>query len=164
MAEWMSAEAPSDTNLCREFVKAAQEALSTFPEVKHSWSIAAAQTHCSLLIPKANEDGFDVRIEVSRDGIVVFGEGAHQHFDTPESTHQEKVASALGLVRDLLSPHMRIREFRAGKSAYRWLMQSLHNNEWQTEGSTALLFWNYFGKRSERIFKNTTLPGRLASN
>src|SRR6266498_3885481 len=78
----------------------------------------------------------------------------------PKSTHQEKIVAALGLVRDLLSPHMRIRELRAGKSAYRWHMEALHNNEWQTEGFTGLLFWSYFAKRSERILQNTTLPGR----
>ena len=164
MAEAKTSDARCESNLCREFVQAAKAALSKTPEVNHSWSIAPNEARCSLLIPKANEDGFDVVVEVSQHGIVVFGEGAHQHFDTAESTHQDKVAAALGLVRDLLSQHMRIRELRAGKSAYRWLMESLHDNGWQTACSTVLLCWNYFGKRSERFLQNTTLPGRLASN
>jgi len=164
MAEWMTSEAQRDSNLCRDFVQAAKAALSETPQITHSWAIAANEARCSLLIPKTNEDGFDVTVEASLDGIVVFAAGAHEHFDIPESTHQERIVAALGLVRNLLSPHMRIRELRAGKSAYRWHLEALHNNEWQTEGFTGLLFWNYFAKRSERILQNTTLPGRLASN
>src|SRR5437867_3326132 len=88
MAEWMASATQSASNLCQEFIQAAKTALSSHPEIKHSWSIAANEAACSVFIPKMNEDGFDVTIEVSMDGIVVFGEGAHEHFDTPESTHQ----------------------------------------------------------------------------
>ncbi|MBI3878518.1 MAG: hypothetical protein HY301_00435 [Verrucomicrobia bacterium] len=158
----MTSETQSSSSLCREFIQTAKAALSKTPEVKHSWSIDPNEVQCSLSIPKIDEDGFDVTIEVSPDGVVVFGEGAHQHFDTPESTHPEKIIAALGLVRDLLSPHMRVGELRAGKSAFRWFMESLHENEWQAESSTGLLFWNYFARRSERVLQNKTLPGRLS--
>src|SRR5881396_3877790 len=104
MIDLMASEAQSDSNLCREFVQAAKEALSEAPQITHSWAIAANEARCSLLIPKTNEDGFDVSVEASLDGIVVFAVGAHEHFDIPESTHQERIVAALGLVRDLLSP------------------------------------------------------------
>lgn len=73
------------------------------------------------------------------------------------------VEDALGLVRDLLSPDMRVRELRAGRSAYRWFIEAFDGRTWKVEHMTGLLFWNYFGRRSEHIYQNAVLPGRLAA-
>ena len=144
-----------------EFIKIAKEAISKYPELQHSWNMNADGVSCSLTFPKQNENGFEILIEVSPNQITVFTVGAHQHFDSPEDSNETKIKTALALVRDLLSSDMRIRELRAGNSAYRWALESLHQNNWRRESSTGLLFWNYFGKRSEKIFQNYTLPTRL---
>jgi hypothetical protein len=149
------------SNLCNVFVQIANEAISKFPQLNHSWKRNSDNVGCSLTFPKQNEKGFDVMVEVSSSGIIVSTHGAHQHFDSPEDSNDVKTKKALTLVRDLLSSDMRIREFCAGNSAYRWNIEVVQDNQWRLECSTGLLFWNYFGKRSERIFQNFTLPGRL---
>ncbi|HEX4342713.1 MAG TPA: hypothetical protein VH255_04945 [Verrucomicrobiae bacterium] len=156
----MSNRQYSDSTLCGEFIQIAKSVVSKFPDLKHSWEISTDKTSCSLNFPKQNDVGFDVLVKVLPDGITVLGEGVHQHFDSDESSNESEITEALALVRDLLSPHMRIREFRAGKSAYRWNMETFRDNEWHRECTTTLLFWNYFGRRSEVIFQNKTLPGR----
>ena len=65
------------------------------------------------------------------------------------------------MARDLLSSDMRIREQRAGRHGYRWHAERLEGGKWVVESTTGLLFWNYLGWRSERIYQNTQLPGRL---
>ena len=41
---------------------------------------------------------------------------------------------------------------------------SIHDGEtWQLEAETGLLFFNFFGKRSEHVFQNHQLPGRRAA-
>lgn len=144
--------------LCQEFVQVAKTAVSKFPDLKHSWKVSEDKTCCSLNFPKQNEDGFDVLIEVSQTEVTVHTQGAHQHFDSDDTTNESKITNALALVRDLLSPHMRIRELRAGKSTYRWHIEALRNNKWNRECTTGLLLWNYFGTRGERIFRIEHCP------
>ncbi len=150
-----------DPTLCRAFITEGMEILSGRLEVQHEWSIDQNEDHCILNIPKQTDDGFDIRVEVCPDQITVYGEGTHRHFDFTGSL--EIVDSAFGLARDLLSPHMRIRELRAAGSPYRWFMESFQSDRWFVEQSTGLFFWNYFGQRSERILQNRILEGRLDS-
>jgi len=70
------------------------------------------------------------------------------------------VRDALGLVRDLLSPGMRLRELRAAGRPYKWILEGRLSGQWHTEQTMALLIWNYFGVRSERIYQNAHLPER----
>ena len=150
------------STLCEDFVQIAKDAIAKYPDLQHSWTINADNACCSLMFQKQKEDGFDVLVEVTTTGITVSTHGAHQHFDSSEDSNESKIKDALALVRDLLSPNMRIKELCAGKSAYRWDMEYLDNNQWCLENST-LIFWNYFGKRNERILQNSTLPGRLTT-
>lgn len=39
-------------------------------------------------------------------------------------------------------------------------MEILNGDEWQEESTTGLLFYNYLGKRSEKIYQNKVLPPR----
>ena len=55
-----------------------------------------------------------------------------------------------GLVRDMLSASMRLRERRAGDRAYRWHLEFFDGSTWRHDGTTGLLLWNFFGKRTER--------------
>jgi hypothetical protein len=70
------------------------------------------------------------------------------------------VRYALGLLRDLLGPGMRLREKLAGGNAYRWFLEATTASGWQVEYETTLLLWNVLGRRSERIYRNTHLPVR----
>jgi hypothetical protein len=148
-----------DPTFCREFIAQTKEVLAQFPNLAHSWSIDEDEDHCVLEFPKTAEDGFPVTVEVVAEELTVGGHGFHQHF-TREIRGRSSIPEALGLVRDLLSPGMRIRERLAAGSPFKWESEILSNGDWVREGSTGLLFWIYFGKRSERFYQNHTLPIR----
>ena len=152
----------TEQTLSKIFTRFAKDALSQHPQIKHSWSINdELKDQCKLEIPKQNDKGFDILVNVSLHEIRVFAKGIDfVHFSIVDN-FEEAVIDLLGLIRDLLSPHMRIRELRAGNSAYRWYMESFRNRKWIVEQTTGLLFWNFFGKRSEKIYQNSTLEGRL---
>ena len=104
--------------------------------------------------------GFNINVQVFPSEIVVSMQGAHEHFPL-EHGPEDLVRSVLGLVRDLLSPAMRVREQCAGGEPFRWHVEMLQDDgTWQVETTTGLFFWNYFGKRSERIYQNHVLPDR----
>jgi hypothetical protein len=152
-----------DPALCRSFVKQAKSALANHPQIKHEWSIDEDEDHCILDIPEQCENGFAITVEVWPTEIMIVGSGAHtQMYLEKYNGADELAAYALGLVRDLLSPAMRILERSAGGEPYKWAFQSYHDGAWRTEELIGLLFWNYFGKRSERIYQNTILPARTS--
>ena len=114
----------------------------------------------ALRFPATSQDGFDVELAASSDGIVLNAGGFHTHFDQPGDI-EDQVTQALGLARDLLSTGMRLRERRAGGLPYRWTIEIATATGWQTDQSTGLLFWNYLGRRSEAVFQNQQLPARF---
>ena len=63
-----------------------------------------------------------------------------------------------GESRDLLSPVMRIRERLAGGKPYKWIFELYHDGQWIAEEWCGLFFWNYIGKRTEKIYQNRILP------
>lgn len=106
-----------------------------------------------------------MEVEAHPDGLMLFARGVHVHFDEHHDPRlhdaEELVDEALGLARDLLSPAMRIRELCAGGKPYRWVMEYSDGAGWRGEQETGLLVWNYLGRRSERVYQNHALPGRL---
>jgi hypothetical protein len=149
-----------DPTLCRSFIRHAKEALSQFPQVKHTWSIDADEDHCVLDIPEQCEGGFPVTIDVYPDEVTVMAGGAHTSAK-PEGKPDELVAHVLGYVRDLLSPAMRVRERLAGGSPYKWAIELYRDDTWETEEWVGLFFFNYFGEKTERTYQNTVLPARI---
>ena len=147
--------------LFQMFVHFAKEALSQNPEVKHSWSINEQKDQCTLEIPEQNEKGFSIKVGVYGHEITVWAGGIDFVQISSTENFDETITDILGLVRDLLSPTMRIRELRAGDSPYRWHMECFRDGRWVREESSGLLFWNFFGKRSEKIYQNFILESRL---
>lgn len=113
-----------------------------------------------VVFPKAGEDGFEVSVQPESGGLIVLTDvGLHVHIG---GDPDEAVGDALGPVRDLLSPDMRVVEQRAGRRGYRWTLERLDTGRWVRVATTGQLFWNYFAGRSERIYQNRRLRGRLA--
>ena len=152
----MSAELPS------LFRQRAGEVLSLHSELSHRWKEDSSTRGATLLFPKQQPGGFDVLVSAHEEQLTVSTEGAHVHFDRADQEPEQIVEDALGLVRDLLSPDMRVRELHAGRTPYRWFIEAFDGETWRVEHVTGLLFWNYFGHRSEQIYQNDVLPGRLA--
>jgi hypothetical protein len=144
------------------FIRTANEILAKQPDLEHSWS-TGTRGRTVLTFPKRAQNGFDVVIEASPDEITVYGVGAHQHVSASENIN-DCVQSALGLARDLLSRRMRVREYCASRKPYRWDMEIEQEQQWKLVTRTALLLWNYFGRRAERIYQNDTLPRRQPHN
>ena len=82
------------STLCEDFIRVAKEAVAKYPDLKYSWTMDADNVCCSLLFPKQKEDGFDVLIELSPNGIDVLTHGAHQHFDSPGESNEAKIKHA----------------------------------------------------------------------
>jgi hypothetical protein len=148
-----------DPTLCRSFVRQAREALSHFPQVKHTWSIDEDEDHCILDIPEECDSGFPITVEVYPDEIMVIAGRAHMNLDL-DGEADVLAARTLGLVRDLLSPAMRIRERLAAGKPYKWAFEFCQDGKWITEEWIGLFFYNYFGKKTEKIYLNRILPAR----
>ncbi len=146
--------------LCRAFVKTAKEILANYPNIRHEWSIDDDNDHCILDIPRQSETGFNITIETFPSEIIVSADGPHHHFDDVKDI-KATVDNVLGLVRDLLSPAMRIREIVSNGRPYKWHLESQQHGQWIIENTTGLFsIFALLGKKSERIYQNNILPIR----
>ncbi len=143
------------------FRQQAEAALARYPRLVHEWQ--SEPEGVRLRFPAADADGFEVKVVATSASIIVYALGAHEHFESGSEPPARIAAAALGLVRDLLSPDMRIRERASASRPYKWFIESLRGTTWQLESQTGLLVFNYLGARSERTYQNRHLPGRLGS-
>ena len=149
-----------DPTLCRAFVAEAKRLFGEHPEIAHTWSIDADEDHCVLDIPKASDDGFDIVVEADPCGITLTCEALRASEAIVAETPEDFAGHCVGLLYDLLSPLMRVRERLAGESAYKWTLECLRGDIWEERASRSLFFFNYWAKRTERIYRNTVLPLR----
>jgi hypothetical protein len=145
--------------LCRRFVELAKAAFAKHPEIEHCWSIDADGEHCSLEIVGIGSPGFDITGEAYPDEVTIYAEGFHDHHMVTEPL-DDYVHEILGRLRDMLSPAMRIREQLSNDRSFRWHLENLVDGQWHSESTCGLIFWNWFGRRSEKLFMNCNLPIR----
>jgi hypothetical protein len=140
-----------------------------------------------VVIPRIRHSGFDVTVEAATFGVLVrTGTLFHAHFpfspyewdwhedDGDENEGEEfrdpfdpdtsrtPVEQALGLVRDLLSPAVRIRERRAAGISYHAALEVHVAGRWRRRRAVTLLCYPYWGRREERLLANTHLGTRIA--
>jgi hypothetical protein len=84
---------------------------------------------------------------------------AHQHF-TSDGDHQKAAQLALGLVRDLLSPAMRVRLVKVADKPIRGDLETLSDGRWRRESTTALFNFRLFRKRTVEYYFNERFPAR----
>ncbi len=143
----------NDRGLCKAFVDDVTAMLAWAPQMEYELTVSDDEAGCSLHIPKASDDGFDILIEVEPDDITVWAEGGSFHFD-PEPPFVETAQSVVSLLQRLLSPDMRVRKLCTWGRPYRWEMQVLLDGEWRTVQTTALWIGISLGRSSERIYQN----------
>jgi hypothetical protein len=132
------------------------KSISTDPTLPHSVEDSGGAIRLSF--PKQSETGFDIELHVSAGEICIeTSTGWHKR---DESEDAAAVIETMGLVRDLLTTNMRIRELRAGGRGYRWFVEAREGDAWVPESSVGLLIFNYCGRRSEACYQNDTLPPR----
>lgn len=147
------------TILCKTFVEKANAILSEHSEIQHTFSIDDGYEGCILDIPQQSENGFNITIEIDENRLILYTEGSHIHLDDVQDP-KHLVQDILGLLRDLLSSAMRVVEFLSDDKPYKWSMESFRNGKWENENTTGLLFYNYFGKKTQKIYQNDILPSR----
>jgi hypothetical protein len=152
-----------NNGLIQEFIDYGKELLSRHPDLPHKWEVDREKPGATLKFPRQSSSGFDVVIDVKSSQITVStGELAHEHFEPEEGPNIYLVESVFGYVRDLLSPDMRLREKLAGNKP-RWAaVESFGGRVWHPESVFRLILWNFLAKKSEKIYTNEQLPGRLS--
>jgi hypothetical protein len=134
-----------------------EAALQATPGLKHEW--LSNENSLVLRVPAISADGFDIELEANTDGLQLRCGGMHTPLvDGPDPA--TAVRDALGLLRDLLSPAMQLRDMRAGGGAYRWFLEAASGAGWRVEYETGVLAWNFFGRRTQRVYCNRHLPAR----
>jgi hypothetical protein len=147
-------------NLPEAFRHYGTAVFSDYPQITHAWS-AEKRGRCRLSLPANSPVGFDIEFIVDPDEVTLCWGSWHTHFE-PEDGVEALVEELFGLLRDMLSPDMRIRELYKWPFAYRGFLESFDGTTWWIEHETGQFFWNYFGRRSVRIYSNSLLPGRLS--
>jgi hypothetical protein len=134
------------------------------PAESADWLIEEEDGMCTLVIPKLVADGFEITVEADDSEVTVYSEFiAHQHF-TSDGNHDEVCQMAMGLVRDLLSPAMRLRVIEVGGKVSRAHFETSRAGIWHRESTTALFSLPFFRKRVERFYINRRLPIRKEPN
>ena len=129
------------------------------PDIAHTWSSESGR--CELSIPATLPIGFDICFVVEKNAVTLYWGNWHTPFE-PEAGIDTLVEDLFALLRDMLSPDMRVRELYTWPFAYRGFLESFDGTRWSTEQEMGLIFWNYFGKRSARTYSNSMLPGRMS--
>jgi hypothetical protein len=147
------------TDLLGSFQRYGRSVLASSPEIVHQWS--KKSDSCELRIPASSPNGFDIRLEVSAHTVTLGWGRWHTPFEL-DAEIETFVENLFGLLRDMLSPDMRIRELWTWPFPYRGFLESFDGTRWSVEQETGLILWNYLGKRSVRIYSNSVLPGRMS--
>jgi len=149
----------SSSILAQEFINSSEKFFQAYPQVEHSWSVITGAELEVLEIPSRSEIGFEITCVIEDAQIVISSGGHHDHYEV-EGDEEDFVNHLFGLIYDLLTPVMRLKEYRAGKSGYKWELELLENGGWKTESCSGLLFYNYFARKSVKIYQNKQLPVR----
>lgn len=107
-----------------------KEQLSLHPQLRFTESESA------LDIQAPSADGFDVSIRVAAPGYTVSFDGWHEEFTSAEE--------ALRCVAFAFSGECRLAVTYRGGMPVKWVLEHLHNGQWQRESETGLLlqpFW-----------------------
>jgi hypothetical protein len=126
-------------------------------ELNHQW-----ESDTKIIFMKEEENGFSIFIEEYKDEILLeLDNGYHLHFEknSYESYH-EIYQDIFGLLRDLLSKHMRIKVIYKKENPIKWALEYYEKNEWQEESVMGIFSLNIFSKKIEKIYTNNILPPR----
>lgn len=143
------------------FFRMATARLGEHPSPALHWSGPDQNRKRILDIPKAREDGFDVRIECETYGLYPYAGRWHgAPWDAPhdaDTTNEGLCEDCLGFVRSVLCPDSTLTVFFASGDPYKWILTYPWNGTRMNE-ETGSLFFNYFGRRERRVFRNQHLP------
>src|SRR5689334_1327969 len=102
-------------NLPESFRHYGTTVLARNPEIAHEWCIEP--DGCGLSIPALSPDGFDIQFEAEQGAVTLYWGSWHTRFE-PTAGVDRLIEDLFGLLRDMLSPEMRVRELYAGPHPY----------------------------------------------
>ena len=118
--------------------------LSKYPSAKYESDAS------SISVLPASEAGFTVRLEGVKSPYTVSFNGWHEEFGD--------AGEALDCFAFGLSDECRLKEYRRGKLAYRWTVESKQNGQWMADSETGLLIFPFW-KRIEVVYlQNNLIP------
>jgi hypothetical protein len=100
----------------------------------------------TFIIYSKTPKGFDIIvIKDPNEYIVCFG-NCHTHFDS-----DKEVVDFVGFG---LSDNCRVREFKRGNKAYKWIIESKEGDDWQCCYITGSFFFPFWKSKSEVVYQN----------
>ena len=102
-----------------------------------------------ITIKAKDEKGFDITLYDDSGRLTVAFGNWHNEFDTEEE--------AINIIGFGLSNECRLKEFKKGKTIYKWVVESLEDGKWVECFTTGLIFYPFWRKTSEEIFQNNVI-------
>lgn len=100
----------------------------------------------SISVFPTSDDGFTVGLTVNQDSYTVSFDGWHENFQDKEE--------ALNCFAFGLSPDCRLKEYRRGNFAYKWIVESKENGGWVEDSTTGLFLFPFWMKKEVRYLQN----------
>lgn len=144
------------------FESYAKEVLSSIPEINSEWEIKDNGDKKKLTIKRINSTGFDVVAECETYGLYPFaGEwhGPAWELFSGSETYFDLCKQFMGFIRSLLCEDSKLEVRYSSEKPYKWLLTYTTEDGIETQ-ETGLMFYNYFGKKSCKVFQNVHLPRR----
>jgi len=138
--------------------------LNKHPEIKDNFT-EINEDFTEITFLKKDKDGFNITVEEGDGELILFTETAyHDHFTHNMFNNKEETFDyVFGLVRDLLSNNMRIREIQKNHMPIKVYLEYNKNGKWEEESSIGILslvLFNPFAQKKEIIYTNNILPKR----
>jgi hypothetical protein len=149
-------------SLVDEFVAYARPICDDPATPRHTLRVGADKREAAISFPAHASDGFEVRITVDKLGVRVHsGQLAHAQIDhAPDA--RGAIEAAFGMVRDLLSPDMRLRERSVGSRVIWACVERFDGGTWRHSYDSGVMLFNYFRRRTESVYTNRQLHGRFS--
>ncbi len=102
-----------------------------------------------LIIPRSDENGFEIRVaETSRGNLVVCG-------NWHDRVYSEK--DTIGLVMSALAPVCRVRTVYRGRHIVRCYIEFLKDGKWEIAGARGVLLYPFWASQREEVKSNSWL-------
>jgi hypothetical protein len=140
------------TEFEQAFRSAVNDALCDAPAVRHQWI-----NEREVRFEASSEDGFDVSLVCETYGVYAYSGGWHgAPWDVTIFSPSELYVAIREFVRSVLSESSCLEVRYSNSRPYRWSLRRLVGEEGTTD-VTGMLFFNWFGRRSSRLFRNSWL-------
>ena len=133
------------------------------PGIPYQWQDVDLPNQCTLVVPSASSDGFEIEIDVHAGEVMLYCGNFHDHYHWGDGNHVgvslgQFVQSFVNLVESCLSGELRLHEYLSNSKGYKWYLESETNGVWSRERGMALVLFHYFGKRSHKYYRNQVIP------